>query len=69
MDSKIWHKCTYLQKRNRLREVENRLVAAKGEGVGGAEEFGDRRCKLLHLEWTSKEVLINSTGTISSLLG
>ena len=58
------------QNRNRLTGMENRLVVAMAErGESGmALEFEVNRCKLLHLEWTSKEVLINSTGTISSLL-
>ena len=32
VESKIWHKRTYLQ--NRLTDIENRLVDAKGEAVG-----------------------------------
>ena len=32
VESKIWHKWTYLQNRNRLIDIENRLVLAKGEG-------------------------------------
>ena len=37
---------------DRLTDVENRLVAAKGEGGGsGMEgEFGAGRCKLCHSE-------------------
>ena len=31
---KIQQKRTYLRKRNRLTDIENRLVVAKGEGVG-----------------------------------
>ena len=50
--------------------MQNRLVVAKGE-QGGSEmdrEFGVRRCKLLHLEWVSSEVLLYSTGnSIQSL--
>ena len=34
VESKIWHKRTYLQSRNRLTDIENRLVVAKGEGLG-----------------------------------
>ena len=30
----MWHKLVYLQNRNRLTDVENRLVAVKGKGVG-----------------------------------
>ena len=45
--------------------------ACQGEG-GESEmdgEFGVRRCKLLHLEWISKGVLLYSAGTMSNLLG
>ena len=31
-------------------------------------EFGVSRCKLLHLEWISDEILLNSTGNYISLL-
>ena len=31
---------TYLQNKNRLTDIENRLVAAKGEGVWGREGLG-----------------------------
>ena len=34
MESNIWHKLTYPQKRNKLMDLENRLVVAKGEGKG-----------------------------------
>ena len=54
----------YLQKRDRLSDIENRLVVAKGEeGENGIDwGFGVSRCKLLHLEWISNEVLLHSTG-------
>ena len=41
-----------------------RLVVAKEEqgGSGMDGEFGVSRCKLLHLEWISNEVLLHSTG-------
>ena len=32
-------------------------------------EFGVGRCKLLHLEWISKEVLLYSTGNYVQSLG
>ena len=43
-----------------LMDIENRLVVAKGEGVGrGVEwEFGVSRCKLLHVEWINNKVLL-----------
>ena len=52
VESKIWHKWTYLWNRNSLTDIENRLVAAKGEagGSGMDWEFRVSRCKLLHLE-------------------
>ena len=50
--------------RNRLTDIENRLVVAKGEegGRGTDWEFGVGRCKLLHLEWINSKVLLCSTG-------
>ena len=45
-------------------------MVAKGEreGKGMDGEFGVGRCKLLHLEWISNEVLLYSTGnSIQSL--
>ena len=46
-------------------QIENRFVAAKGEGSGSGTgwEFGIGRCKLLHLEWISNVVLLYSTGS------
>ena len=51
---------------NRFIGIENRLVVAKGEwgGRGMDWEFGVGRCKLLHLEWIYKKVLMSSTGNI-----
>ena len=34
VESKIWHRCAYLQNRNRLTDIENTVVVAKREGVG-----------------------------------
>ena len=38
--------------------------ACQGEGAGSGMdgEFGVRRCKLLHLEWTGHAILLHSTG-------
>ena len=57
--------------RNRLTDMENRLVVANRErGGGGLDgDFGVSRCKPLHLEWIGNEVLLYNTGTIFSLLG
>ena len=40
------------------RLTENRLMVAKEEGVGGMEEFGVSRCRLLHKEWINNEMLL-----------
>ena len=51
VESKMQHKWIYVQNRNRLTDIEKRLVVAKGEGVGeGMEwEVGVSRCKHLLL--------------------
>ena len=48
----------------KLRDLENRLVVAKGERrqSGMDWESGIKRCKLLPLEWISKDVLLYSAG-------
>ena len=48
----------------RIMDTENRCVVAMGEGEGSGmdREFEVSRCKLLHLEWISSEVLLSSTG-------
>ena len=50
METKIWHKRTYLQNRNRLIDIDSRLMVAKGEeGGGGMDwEFGISRGNLLY---------------------
>ena len=61
VESKIWHKWTYLQNRNRFTDRENRLVIAN-ESEGMIWEFGIRRCKLLYVGCRSNKVLLSSTG-------
>ena len=41
----------------------NRLVVAKGEGVGGGMDwdFGVSRCKLVYIEWINSKVLAQGT--------
>ena len=54
-----------------LMDLENRLGVAKGRGRGSVMdgESGVNRCKLLHLQWKSNEVLLCSTGNyIKSLV-
>ena len=43
-------------------DIENRLVVAKGEGVGGRMEWevGVSRCKLLCIEWVNNKALLYS---------
>ena len=55
------------QNRNKLTDIDIRLVVANGEegGSGIDGEFGVGRCQLFHLEWISNEVLLNSTGNYS----
>ena len=50
--------------RSRLTDLENRIVVAKEEGVGGGMEgeFGVSRCKLLYMEWINDKILLYSTG-------
>ena len=69
MESKICHRWTCLQNRNRLPDMETRLVVAEGSGGGCSGEFGLSRCKLWHWEWISSEVLLSRTGdSVSSHL-
>ena len=53
-----------IYKTNRLADIENSLVVAKGKGSrGGMDwEFGISRCKLLYIEWINNKVLLYSTG-------
>ena len=62
---------TYLQNRNRLTDIENRLMVAKGEGGGSGTdwEFEVIMYKLLHLVWMNNKVLPYSTGTYIQSLG
>ena len=70
VESKIWHKWTYLQNRKRLIDTENRLAVAKEEAVGSGmdRKFGVGRWKSLHLEWLSNEVLLYNTEIYSQPL-
>ena len=64
VESKIRDRWTYPQNRERLTGIENRLVVTTREGEGSRMdwEFGVSRCKLLHLEWISKDILLYSAG-------
>ena len=60
LESKIWHKRTYLWNRNRHTGIENKLMVAKRKwGQEGTDwEFGVNRCKLLYVEWINNKVLL-----------
>ena len=73
MESKIWHKWTYLQNRKRFTDIENRLVVAEREegGKGTDWEVGVSipfRMDTIHLEWISDEIVLYSTGNYSQLI-
>ena len=59
-ESKIWHKWIYLWNRNRLTDIENKLVVAKGEASRGEMdyEFGISRWKLIYTEWINNKALL-----------
>ena len=50
-------------------DMENRLVVAKGEGIGGRMEWevGISRCKFLYTELINK-VILYSTGNYFNIL-
>ena len=52
VESKIWHKWTYLQNRNRLTDIENKLMVTKGEREWGRDKlgFGISRYKLYQID-------------------
>ena len=63
VESKIWCKWIYLWNRNRLTDIENRLVVAKGRGSGrDALGVGVSRYKLAYIEWMNNKILLYSTG-------
>ena len=67
VESKKQHKWTYLRNRNRLTDIENRLVPGVGGGrhgewVGIDWEFGISRCKLLYIGWIKQGPTVYSTG-------
>ena len=66
VESKIWHRWTYLLKRNRLTFIGNKPVVAKGEGVGWTGSLG--LVDANYLEWMSNVALLYSTGNYSQSL-
>ena len=61
VNSKVQHKLTYMQKRNRLRDKEQTCSCQGGTGGGMDCEFGISRCKVLRIEWINNMVLLHST--------
>ena len=60
MESKIQHRSTYLPKKNRLTDIDNR-VFQEGGGWGGKDwEFSISRGKLLYIGWINNKVLLYS---------
>ena len=61
---KIWYKWTYVQNRNRLTDIENKLIVTKGERGGNVMdwEFDVSRCKLLYVKEINSKTLLYSTG-------
>ena len=60
----------FLQNRNKVTDVENKLMVAKEEGVGGGMEWEDgvSRCELLYMECINNKVLLFSIGNHSQYL-
>ena len=58
-DSQTWRTDLWLPK-GRGKEWDGLGVGWIGSGMDW--EFGVSRCKLLHLEWISNEILLYSTG-------
>ena len=69
---KKWQKDKKTKKKKTSdRDIENRLMVAKGEGRGSGmtREFGVSRCKPLHLEWIKNKALLYSTGNYTQSPG
>ena len=64
VESKIWNRWICLWNRNRIRDIENRLVLSKAQvGWRGLNwEFGISRSKQVYTEWVNNTVLLYSTG-------
>ena len=69
VESKIWHRWTYLQ--NRLTDIDNRLEVAKGkEGGGGMHwEFGSSGWKVLYLEWIETSLVVSGWDSVLQMQG
>ena len=66
VESKIWHKWTYLKSRNRLPR-EQTVIARRNRGGRGMDwELVVPKCKWLHSEWINNKVLMYSTGNYNT---
>ena len=63
METKTWHKWTYLWNQNRITGIEKRLVVVKEEWIrGGMElEIGVSRCGFLYVDWIRSKALLYGT--------
>ena len=62
VESEIWYRWTYLWDRNRLTDIQNRLVLLGGSAEG-YWKFWTNRCKLLYIRWiNNRYCCIYSTG-------
>ena len=54
----------YIQNRNRLTDIENKLMLIKREREGGGtnQKYESNKYKLLYLKWISNKDLLYSTG-------
>ena len=67
METKIRHKWIYLRNRNRLTDIENKLVVARGRLLtvagGWIESLGLADANYyIYIGWISKKVLLYGTG-------
>ena len=62
------YKCTYLQKRNRLTHIENKVVVTNGEGGGISWEYGINRYMLLYIKQMNNKDLLYSIGNYTQYL-
>jgi len=58
LESNIWHKWTFAQKRESGTWRTDLWLPRGGGGSGMDGEFGVGRCKTLHLEWISNEEVL-----------
>ena len=65
IQKKTWYKWTYLQKRKRVADLENKLTAArvgwKGMGEGVVRELGVDMYTLLYFKWIANKNSLYST--------